>query len=311
MNPKVSAILPVYNGEESISISLDSLLKQTYLNFEVVIIDDGSKDGTMEVVEKYTSIDNRFKYNYQTNGGVSAARNNGLKFSQGEYICFLDSDDFYENSFIEKMVKQIEKESADVCYCGYNIISPRGTAKKRTKFKSGDILVDYILGKASIQTTGWMIRKSVLEKFNIKFLEGVSWGEDFEFFCEVLARTKKVTFVKDYLTNYRIGFDDNQLSAFSLDKIDKDFDSIQRILKNENINSAISVEEALKEYRLPALLIYRLNKAIQEGINQDKTLRYYKKYRDYMNRMSWNNGLRSIKLNINNIKLHKYIKQMD
>lgn len=311
MKPKVSVIIPVYNGEESISISLDSLLKQTDLNFEVVIIDDGSKDGTREVVEKYTSIDNRFKYNYQTNGGVSAARNKGINVSQGEYICFLDSDDFYENSFIEKMVKQIEKESADICYCGYNIVSPRGKTKNRTNFKSGDILVDYILGKTSIHTTGWMIRKSALEKLNIKFLEGVSWGEDFEFFCEVLARTKKTTFVKDYLTNYRIDFDYNRLSAFSLDKIDKDFDSIQRILKNENINCTISVEEALKEYRLPALLIYRLNRAIQEGMNQDKILSYYKKYKDYMNRTSWNNGLRSIKLNINNVKLHKYIKQMD
>lgn len=299
----VSVIVPVYNGEKSVSISLDSLLKQTYSNFEVIIIDDGSTDCTRKVVGKYTCIDDRFKYYYQTNGGVSVARNNGIELSQGEYMCFLDSDDFYENTFIEKMVKQIQKESADVCYCGYNIVSPKGKRKKRTRFKSGDILVDYILEKVSVHTTGWMIRKNIVDRYGIKFPEGISWGEDFEFFCEILARTKKVTFVKDYLTNYRVGFEDNRLSAFSLDKLDKDFNSIQRILKNRNINNNLRVERALKEYRLPALLVYRLNRAIQLGINMDEILKYYEKYKDYINGYSWNNGLRSIKLNYYKWKL--------
>lgn len=297
MNPKVSVIIPVYNGEESISISLDSLLKQTYSNFEVVIIDDGSKDCTREVAEKYTSIDNRFKYNYQANGGVSVARNNGMKVSQGEYICFLDSDDFYESSFIEKMVKQIEKESADVCYCGYNTVSPRGIAKKRTNFKSVDILVDYILGKASIHTTGWMIRKYILEKFNIKFQEGVSWGEDFEFFCEVLAHSKKNICVKEYLTNYRVGFEENRLSDFSIDKIDKDFISIQRIAEKLDFINNNTIEKALLNYRLQALLVYRFLLAFNLKVSKKEILNYYKKYRVYLENNSWNNGIRSVKLN--------------
>lgn len=305
MNPKVSVIIPVYNGEESISISLDSLLKQTYSNFEVVIIDDGSKDGTGKVVEKYVSMDSRFRYNYQANGGVSVARNNGMKVSQGEYICFLDSDDFYENSFIEKMLNEIEKESSDVCYCGYNIVSPRGKTKKRTGFKSGDILVDYVLGKVSIHTTGWLIRKKFISEFNIKFVEGVSWGEDFEFFCEVLANTAKITYVKEYLTNYRVDFEENRLSAFSLDKIDKDFESIQRIVNNTTINKTILIEKALKEYRLPALLIYRLNRAIEDEMNMDDAIILYNKYKNNFDAISLNNGLRSIKLIMTKLKLSR------
>ena len=311
MNPKVSVIIPVYNGEDSLSISLESLLKQTYSNFEVVVIDDGSKDGTREVVEKYVSMDSRFRYNYQANGGVSVARNNGIKVSQGEYICFLDSDDFYENSFIEKMLNEIEKESADVCYCGYNIVSPRGKTKKRTGFKSGDILVDYVLGKVSIHTTGWLIRKKFISEFNIKFVEGVSWGEDFEFFCEVLARSKKVTFVKNYLTNYRVGFDDNRLSAFSLDKIDKDFESIQRIINNTTINKAIVIEKALKKYRLPALLIYRLNRAMENETNIGEAIILYDKYKNDFNVVSLNNGLRSIKLIMTKLKLSRLAKKIN
>lgn len=310
MKTKVSVIIPVYNGEKSISISLDSLLEQTYSNFEVVIIDDGSKDGTRDVVEKYNAIDSRFKYIYQPNSGVSVARNNGMKVSQGEYVCFLDSDDFYENSFIEKMLNEIQKESADVCYCGYSIVSPRGKTKKLTRFKSGYILLEYILGKVSIHTTGWMIRKNFITEFNINFLEGISWGEDFEFFCEVLARTNKATYVKEYLTNYRVDFEQNRLSAFSVDKIDKDFESIQRLINSTTINKTIVIEKALKEYRFPALLVYRLNRALQDGINEYEVLRYYEKYEKYTNVKSWNNGLRSIKLKISKLCVSFKVKRL-
>jgi glycosyltransferase involved in cell wall biosynthesis len=181
-NPKVSVIIPVYNGEACISIPLNSLLKQTYPDFEVVIIDDGSTDSTKDVVEKYTSMDNRFKYYYQTNQGVSAARNKGMELSRGEFITFLDSDDFHEETFLDKMVDKIQRESADVCYCGHNIVTPDKSKKRINKFKSKHVLIDYILDKVPVNTGGWMIRKKLIEEFDIKFPIGVSWGEDVEFF---------------------------------------------------------------------------------------------------------------------------------
>lgn len=308
MNPKVSVIIPVYNGEDSLSISLESLLEQTYSNFEVVIIDDGSKDGTRDVVGKYNAIDSRFKYIYQPNSGVSVARNNGMKVSQGEYVCFLDSDDFYENSFIEKMINEIEKDSADVCYCGYNIVSPKGKIKKRTRFKSGDILVDYILGKASIHTTGWLIRKKFISEFNIKFVEGVSWGEDFEFFCEVLASTDKITYVKEYLTNYRVDFDENRLSSFDLEKLSKDLLSTERLINNKQMFNNYIVKRALTEYRLPALLSYRLVAAIDRGLDINVVVGHYLKYREYIQNATLLNGLRSIKLKLTICKLRRLCK---
>lgn len=303
MNKKVSIIIPVYNGEDSISIPLNSLLEQTYTNFEAIIIDDGSKDRTKEVVEKFSSKDCRLKYYYQDNAGVSVARNKGIGVATGDYICFLDSDDFYENSFIEKMINKIEIDSAYVCYCGYNVVSPKGKSRKRTKFKSSDILTDYILANISVHTTSWVIKKEFLNESKIKFPEGVTWGEDFEFFCELLAKTTKITFVRDYLTNYRTGFEGDRLSAFSLDKLDKDFESIHRILNNTIINRSTTVDKALTAYRLPALITYRLNGAIQLGLNTNITMDYYKKYERYVCNISWNNGLRSIKLNINKLLL--------
>lgn len=309
MGLAVSIIIPVYNGENSISISLDSLLNQTYSNFEVIIIDDGSKDSTAKVIERYKKRDSRFKYFFQQNAGVAIARNKGLEIAEGEYICFLDSDDYYEETFIEKMYEKIKVKKADVCYCGYNAVTPSRVFKKKSVFKEGKILVDYILGKVSVHTTGWIIKRELLERYNICFPKGVSWGEDFEFFCEVLSRTDSVCFVKEYLTNYRIDFDENQLSAFSMDKLDKDFNSIKRIKNNKIVNTSQSVSSALINYRLSALLTYRLLEAIKIGVDRKVISNYYDKYKKHLTKTSWNNGLRSLKLNLNRIRLKNKIKK--
>ena len=305
MTIDISIIIPVYNGENSISISLDSLLQQTYSNFEVIIIDDGSQDNTYKVIEEYSNKDIRFKYMYQENAGVAMARNKGLELATGTYICFLDADDYYDNTFLEKMYSTIIKTNTDVCYCGYNIVTPIQTTKKISRFKQGDILKDYILGTISIHTTGWMIKEELLQKNRIVFSKGVSWGEDFEFFCEVLAKTNKISCVKEHLTNYRYDFSEDQLSAFTIDKIDKDYDSIKRIQKNRVINKNEKIDRALIDYRLSALITYRLIQAFQYGIEKEIIFKYCNKYKKYITRFTWNNGLRSMKLNINKIKLLK------
>lgn len=297
MRPKVSVVIPVYNGEKSIEISLKSLLEQTDTNFEAIIVDDGSVDNTKNKILEYTKSDCRFKYFFQENAGVSVARNKGMELAKGEFVAFLDSDDFYKETFIENMVKKIESEAADIGYCGYNIVSPNNFKIKKTKFRTQKLLLDYILGNVSIHTTGWIIRKKLIEEFDIKFPEGISWGEDFEFFCEVLAHSKKNICVKEYLTNYRVGFEENRLSDFSMDKIDKDFISIQRIAEKLDFINNNTIEKALLSYRLQALLVYRFLLAFDLKVSKKEILNYYKKYRIYLKNNSWNNGIRSVKLN--------------
>lgn len=308
MKPHISVIIPVYNGEDSVFISLNSLLKQTYSNFEVVIIDDGSKDRTAEVVNKYSLNDKRFKYTYQQNSGVAMARNKGIKLAQGRYICFLDSDDYYDENFLKVMSSKIEITKSDVCYCGYNIVTPKEVKKKLTAFKEGDILIDYIVGSVSVQTTGWIIKKELIMKNNVKFPEGISWGEDFEFFSQIVSLTNKVTCVKGYYTNYRFDFKENQLSAFSLDKLTKDYESIKRVQKNKMINRDPSINRALIDYRLAAILTYQLVNAFELGMPRKDIINYYNLYKNYLLKFTWNNGLRSVKLNLIKIKLLLYIK---
>lgn len=306
----ISIIIPAYNAETTLTEALDSITHQTYPNFEAVIVDDGSTDNTARVAKQYSSVDSRFRYYYQENSGVSAARNKGIELSTGQFVCFLDADDYFEDTYLERMYSAITGMGGDVCYCGYNYVLGSYKRKNRTRFKNGNILLEYILGKIKVHTTGWLIKKTLLTKNQIYFPEGVSWGEDFEFFCEVLASTESVFFVREYLTNYRIDHSADQLSAFSLDKIDRDFESIMRLVNNGKINTNKTVENALVGYRLQTSITYKLIAAINQKTNITEIRDYYVKYREYISKPTFNNGLRSVKLILNKIVLRWSLKDL-
>ncbi|NMA23547.1 MAG: hypothetical protein GX938_08610 [Spirochaetales bacterium] len=164
------------------------------------------------------------------------------------------------------------------------------------------------MGKVAVHTTAWMLRRGFIEQNHLRFPVGVSWGEDFEFFCEALALTDRVTFVREYLTNYRSDFEPGQLSAFSMDKLDKDYESTQRLVRNPRVNRNLEIEKALVEYRLSATLVYRLVKAVSQGSHSELIMFYARRYGDHIVKFTWNNGLRSIKLNAYKIWLKGYIK---
>ena len=306
----ISIIIPAYNAETTLTEALDSITRQTYPNFEAVIVNDGSTDNTACVAKQYCSVDSRFRYYYQENSGVSAARNKGIELSTGQFVCFLDADDYFEDAYLEKMYNAVRRAGGDVCYCGYNHVLGSYKRKNRTRFKNGNILLEYILGKIKVHTTGWLIKKTLLTKNQIYFPEGVSWGEDFEFFCEVLASTESVFSVREYLTNYRIDHSADQLSAFSLDKIDRSFEGIMRLVNNGKINTNKTVENALVGYRLQASITYKLIASINRKTNITEIRDYYVKYREYISKPTFNNGLRSVKLILNKIVLRWSLKDL-
>ncbi|MBQ9832145.1 MAG: glycosyltransferase family 2 protein [Clostridia bacterium] len=118
----ISVIVPVYNGEKTIENTLKSILAQTYKDIEVIAINDGSTDGTIDVLEAFSKQDDRLKIVNKQNGGVSSARNAGLKIVNGEYITFVDADDATEADMYELLINAIEKYDADIAHCGYKRI---------------------------------------------------------------------------------------------------------------------------------------------------------------------------------------------
>ena len=106
MGPLVSIVVPIYNVEKYIDKCVDSIINQTYKNLEIILVDDGSPDNCGDIADKYAELDNRIKVIHKSNGGLSDARNAGLDISTGEFICFIDSDDYVEMDMIEKTLNR-------------------------------------------------------------------------------------------------------------------------------------------------------------------------------------------------------------
>lgn len=135
MRPLVSVIVPVYNTEAYIAKCLDSLLAQSYNNIEIMVVDDGSTDGSREICDDYEEKDIRVKVIHKTNGGLSSARNVGLFKVKGDYISFVDSDDYVAKTYIEDLLKLIKDNDADISICGILAVNEVGNPIKENKFR--------------------------------------------------------------------------------------------------------------------------------------------------------------------------------
>ncbi len=174
MNPVISVIIPTYNRAHLVKDAIDSVLSQTYRDFEIIVVDDGSTDNTKEVLAPYRD---KVKYIYQENQGLSAARNTGIRGARGEYIGFLDSDDLWLPPKLEKQV-QILKEYKDIAFVYTNFIFIDETGKfikvgcKAKSLVSGYILGNLLLSKTVTSPVTWLVRKTCFEDvglFDIRF----------------------------------------------------------------------------------------------------------------------------------------------
>ena len=146
---KVSIIIPVYNAKKYLANTLDSVIKQTYKNLEIILVNDGSTDNSKDICESYAKIDKRIKVINKENGGVSSARNYGLALAKGEYISFVDSDDFLFENMIETLVNDIQNTNAEIAVCGYWHVTEEEYRKIRKtatneKFVNVEVLVNPI-----------------------------------------------------------------------------------------------------------------------------------------------------------------------
>lgn len=191
----VSIIMPAYNSDRYIEKTINSVLNQTYENFELIIVDDGSNDETLHVAETYAGRDARIKVFSQVNQGVSAARNKGLdEIRGGTYVAFLDSDDLWDESFLEVMVRQIEHKKCDMIYCETDIINSDGSIEHISSPLIEGNIFSYVTKRNEIRfpfhISGILIRNSVLECHSIRFDVGVAIMEDIGFYIKLLSVTE-------------------------------------------------------------------------------------------------------------------------
>lgn len=197
---KVSIIVPVYNVYLYIDKCLDSLVHQTLKDIEIILVNDGSPDKSEEIIKKYMKKYKNIKYFKKENGGMSSARNYGLEYATGEYIGFVDSDDYVTIDMYEKMYEKAKSEDFDMVSCDINYVYP-----KKEVYVSGGVEHDNIdIKKLFINNypAVWnkIFKKEIFDT-GIRFKCGV-WFEDVEFIYRVLAYVKKVGVIHEAFNQY-------------------------------------------------------------------------------------------------------------
>ena len=197
--PKVSIIVPFYNVEGYIEKCLETLVNQSLAEIEIIVVNDGSKDRSIEIVKKFLKqYPEKIIYLEKENGGLSDARNFGIKHAKGEYIAFLDSDDYVEKDMYQNMYELAKKEDSDMVECDFYWEYPNkrkiDTANQYNEKKE-------MLEKVRVVAWNKLIKKEILEKANIQFPKGYRY-EDVEFTYELIPFLGKVSFCKKPLVHY-------------------------------------------------------------------------------------------------------------
>ena len=216
MGIKISVVLPVYNVANYLRKCLDSLVNQTFKDFEVICVNDGSTDLSLSILEGYSLSDSRFKIITQENQGLSGARNTGIDQVEGEYVLFVDSDDWLEENALEVLYEHVKGFSSDITMFKFKYYNENTEEYSEGPFTNLEVIdpsfftgnfyymdVIDIIFKISHAPFNKLYKTSFLKENDAKFLYG-SYYEDLEFFYMVFLKAKKVSVLPEYLYYYRI-----------------------------------------------------------------------------------------------------------
>ncbi len=205
-NPAISLVMPVYNVESFLSKALTSVENQTFKDFEMIIVDDGSSDKSYEIAEEFCIKNPNFKLIKQENSGPAAARNTGVMHCKGEYIAFMDSDDYLEKNFLEELYKLAKKTGADITCCNFNMYFPNKKLKIYMPFNSLpgvytkskalrklilDVSVHYFIWNKLYKRELFMERNI---KFDDMYFEDISTSPRLFYFAKTVAFTSKALY---------------------------------------------------------------------------------------------------------------------
>lgn len=275
---KISIIVPVYNVEKYLKRGLNSLVNQTFFEFlEIIIINDGSTDESLEICKRYEKKYENIKVYSQKNNGVSSARNLGLDHVSSKYVCFFDADDTAHYMLYEKLFNLIYKKSADIAMVDYNVVYENDNPRKKRKSIQLELNSKNMVNRF---LQGGLIGNNIFDKIfaldsikNINFYEGMSIGEDMYFIYEVLKAADTLVIDTSYAGyNYHKNENSTMNSNFSR----KFFDTIylsELIIKNYDVGT-IEYEHAY------AHLIHEKCKVVEYMLLNDTDKRFTKEKND-------------------------------
>lgn len=206
MMPKISIIVPIYNKKKYLRECIDSILSQSFNDFELILIDDGSKDSSWTIIQEYAVHDNRIVPFRQANAGVSAARNAGLDRAQGKWICFVDADDYLPKDGIQILVEHGEKSNADIV----NANVTRVEDEKQFKiFNFNNEIIKGNIYPRLVHFAPWaqLFKRNIIEAHHLRYVRGLAYSEDNVFILHYSLYASSIEFVNQSVYNYRINQD--------------------------------------------------------------------------------------------------------
>lgn len=307
---KFSIIIPVFNTEKYIEKCFNSILSQTYSDIEVILVDDGSTDNSLEICKKYELMDNRFKVVTIKNQGVSVARNTGLLYSTGDYITFLDSDDWLENNAIELIYEKLSYKKYDIIQCNLyiNNLNNQNLYYKATSdlivTNKKEILESIISIKYSIQkysnrylncrcAGGKFYNSNLIKKNNIKFPNGIKAFEDGIFNLYAYSNANDILIIKDALYHY-FKYDSSATGKYYIDQKEQNDGVLNKIC--EFIETSDYELQTIYNYCIFELYyvwvdkLVRLNNTLtkKQKINEIKNIYSLKLYNNAINSINKN-----------------------
>lgn len=280
---EISVIIPIYNVEKYLEKCIDSVLAQTYRNIEIILVDDGSTDKCADICDSYLKKDSRVKVIHKVNGGLSSARNAGLDIAEGDFISFVDSDDFIEKEMLEKLYEALMEADADMAVCNFRWIDTNGA---RIAKQSKIVIHDGILDESaywrkvyepngSCYVVAWnkLYRRSIWEK--LRYPEG-KINEDEYVLHEILRVCNKVSCISYVGYNYIIREDSimaSKMKRANFDVLDAWFLRIFYFEKNCNYDE---IKRQLSECCVELLVRYHTCRTKEEKERFQKYVQEYK-----------------------------------
>lgn len=251
-NPLVSIIVPVYNGQRYLGECIDSILNQDYENIELIIVNDGSKDASSRIIDEYAKKDKRVKAIYQKNSGVSSARNNGINNANGEYVTFVDADDYLEKDYVGYLCNLIVENDADISLTPFPNKVTESNKKINNKiddyivlWSGEDAMKNMLYYKVVISSWNKMFSLNLLKKNKVRFNTNLSFGEGFDFTIASFQHSNKVAVGHKRVYNYRVDNANSVMTRFSEKLVTGSVDA-QENIKNNFINPTEDLDKAWK-----------------------------------------------------------------
>ncbi|WP_419872069.1 glycosyltransferase [Candidatus Pristimantibacillus sp. PTI5] len=282
----VSVVLPMYNVEKYLLSCLDSILNQSFKNFEVILVNDGSPDKCGEIADEYAKKDTRIKVIHKKNGGISSARNAGIDASTGEYIVFIDSDDKISEEYLLQLYATALNDNCDAVVCGYQKVPVNQHVIPSFKLKTIMNGKDFVLSSTNVHSNNdlcftwrYLFNLNLIKQKQIRFNEKVSVGEDVIFNLEFLLESERVCAISKCLYYYTVDNPNSIMRSPYKAKLESSLTLQYNIKKQLSVKYGLlknmSYRKDLADYYLKT--IYRMmKKNLHNSPDADKLLGLYR-----------------------------------